>query len=336
MESRLDRLPCGYIVVNNHYLIVDVNETFLHWTLYSKSELVGQHIEILFQSSNKLIFHSYFYPNMMLYKQIDELFIHISGKDGHSIPCLVNAKELQIEQENYVDLVLMPMKKRIKYEHEVRQTKSLLERAYEEKEKAYKHLQHIYEKIELKQAQLVEMNKQLTTISNTDNLTGIANRRYFQQQLTKRTEQFHIQGIAFSLLLLDIDNFKQVNDKFGHPVGDLVLAQLGLILKELAREQDTVARFGGEEFVMLLGSTNEAEVLKIADQLKETVEQTIWPTVGHVTVSIGCTTFKASDTESSVFEHADEALYESKRNGRNCITQYEAMRISNSKESFST
>lgn len=147
---------------------------------------------------------------------------------------------------------------------------------YEEKEKAYKHLQHIYEKIELKQAQLVEMNKQLTKISNTDNLTGIANRRYFQQQLTKRTEQFHIQGIAFSLLLLDIDNFKQVNDKFGHPVGDLVLAQLGLILKELAREQDTVARFGGEEFVMLLGSTNEAEVLKIADQLKETVEQTIW------------------------------------------------------------
>lgn len=336
MESRLDQLPCGYVVVNHHYLIEDVNETFLQWTHYSKSELLGQHIEILFQSSNKLIFHSYFYPNMTLYKQIDELFIHVSGKDGHSIPCLVNAKEQQIEQEKYVDLVLLPMKKRIKYEQEVRQTKNLLERAYEEKEKAYKHLQHIYEKIELKQGQLVEMNKQLTKISNTDNLTGIANRRYFQQQLTKCAEQFHIQGIAFSLLLLDIDNFKQVNDKYGHPVGDLVLAQLALILKKISREQDTVARFGGEEFVMLLGLTNEAEALKIAQQLNETVEQTIWPTVGRMTVSIGCSTFKARDTESSIFEHADEALYESKRNGRNRTTQYEAIKRSNSKESFST
>ncbi len=326
MEQRLANIPCGYIAVNEQYRIVEVNETFLQWTDYSKQALMNQHIEKLFTSSNKLIFHSYFYPNMLHYKHVDELFIHVRGENGETIPCLVNAIEQDIEGTTYIDMVFMPMKKRIDYEREVRQTKLLLEQAYAKKEVAYEQLQHIYEKIELKQAQLVEMNKQLVEISNTDNLTGIANRRYFQGQLTRHVESFRNQGQAFSLLIIDIDYFKHVNDTYGHPVGDLVLAQLGLILKTLAREQDTVARFGGEEFVLLLGETDEMDAIEIAQQLNKTVEETIWPTIGRLTVSIGCTTFKADDTEGSVFEHADEALYESKRNGRNRTTQYEAMR----------
>ncbi|MER1956371.1 MAG: sensor domain-containing diguanylate cyclase [Solibacillus sp.] len=326
MEHRLANIPCGYIALNDQFRIVEVNETFLQWTSYAKQVLMNQHIEKLFTSSNKLIFHSYFYPNMLLYKHVDELFIHVRGEDGKTIPCLVNAIEQEIEGETYIDMVLMPMKKRIDYEKEVRKTKQLLEQAYSQKTVAYEHLQYIYEKIELKQAQLVEINKQLVEISNTDNLTGIANRRYFQEQLTQLVSNFHEQGQAFSLLVIDIDYFKQVNDTHGHPVGDLVLAQLGLILKMTAREQDTVARFGGEEFVLLLGETAEVDALEIAQQLNKVVEETIWPTIGRLTVSIGCTTYKAEDTEGSVFEHADEALYASKRNGRNCTTQYEAMR----------
>lgn len=326
MEQRLANIPCGYIAMNEQYRIVEVNDTFLQWTNYGKQALMNQHIEKLFTSSNKLIFHSYFYPNMLRNKHVDELFIHVRSEDGKTIPCLVNAIEQEIAGETYIDMVFMPMKKRIDYEKEVRQTKLLLEQAYSQKTIAYEHLQYIYEKIELKQAQLIEMNKQLVEISNTDNLTGIANRRYFQQQLTRHVANFHDQGQAFSLLVIDIDYFKQVNDTHGHPVGDLVLAQLGLILKMTAREQDTVARFGGEEFALLLGDTGEMEALEIAQQFNKTVEETIWPTIGHLTVSIGCTTFKAEDTAGSVFEHADEALYESKRNGRNRTTQYEAMR----------
>ena len=326
MEQRLANIPCGYIALNEQHRIVEVNETFLQWTNYAKQALLNQHIEKLFTSSNKLIFHSYFYPNMLLYKHVDELFIHVRGEDGNTIPCLVNAIEQEIEGKTYIDVVLMPMKKRIDYEKEVRQTKLSLEQAYSQKTLAFEHLQYIYEKIELKQAQLVEMNKQLVELSNTDNLTGIANRRYFQQQLTRHVGNFHEHGQAFSLLVIDIDYFKQVNDTHGHPVGDLVLAQLGLLLKMTAREQDTVARFGGEEFVLLLGETAEIDARGIAQQFNKVVEETIWPTIGHLTVSIGCTTFKADDTESSVFEHADEALYESKRNGRNRTTQYEEMR----------
>lgn len=326
MENRLTQIPCGYLVISEHYMIVDVNDTFLDWTHFDKKELLGQHIEKLFTASNKLIFHSYFYPSMTLYQRVDELFIHVKGRDGETIPCLVNAKSMDIEQEKFIDLILMPMKKRIDYEKEVRHTKQLLEQAYAEKERAYEDLQHIYKKIELKQEQLVEMNRQLVEMSNTDKLTGIANRRFFQEQLSQQIRLYHEQAQSFSLLVLDIDHFKQVNDTYGHAIGDLVLVQLALILKSTAREHDTVARFGGEEFVMLLAKTDALEALEIAQQLNGIVEETIWPTIGRMTVSIGCTTFTVSDNETTVFEHADAALYESKRNGRNRTTQYEAMR----------
>ncbi|MER2028901.1 MAG: sensor domain-containing diguanylate cyclase [Solibacillus sp.] len=326
MDRRLAQLPCGYINTNEQYTIIDVNETFLQWTNYRLEELYGQHLEKLFSSSSKLIFHSYFYPNMAMYQFVDELFINIQNAAGQTMPCLVNAKQVNMEGENFVDIVMMPMNKRIEYEREVRQAKLLLEEAYNEKTIAHEHLQQINKKIEEKQQQLIQMNEELQYISNTDNLTGIGNRRFFHQKLQIHIEQFNKHGIPFSLLVMDIDHFKQVNDIYGHAIGDLVLAQLGVLLKTAARDQDIPARFGGEEFILLLGQTDEEKAFEIAQQLIKQFEKTIWPSVGRLTVSIGSTTFKKGDTESSVFEHADDALYESKRNGRNQATQYEAMK----------
>lgn len=326
MDRRLAQLPCGYIITNEQCTIIDVNETFLQWTNYRLDELYGQHLEKLFSSSSKLIFHSYFYPNMAMYQFVDELFINIQNAAGQTMPCLVNAKQVNKEGGNFVDIVMMPMKKRIEYEREVRQAKLLLEEAYNEKTIAHEHLQRINKKIEEKQQQLIQINEELQHISNTDNLTGIGNRRFFQQKLLINIDQFEKHRIPFSLLVMDIDHFKQVNDKYGHAIGDLVLAQLGVLLKTAARDQDIPARFGGEEFILLLGQTDEEKAFEIAQQLIKQFEKTIWPSVGRLTVSIGCTTFKKGDTESSVFEHADDALYESKRNGRNQATQYEAMK----------
>lgn len=326
MDTRLNQIPCGYITTNDQYTIVDVNETFLNWTNYKKEDVMGQHVEKLFSSSNKLIFHSYFYPNMAMYKRVEELFIHVQNAEGQTIPFLVNAKQIQSEEQTFVDIVLMPMKKRIDYEREVRQAKLVLEDAYQEKTIAYEHLHRINEKIEAKQQQLIAMNEELKQISNTDNLTGIGNRHYFQNKLRQYIEKFQQDSTPFSLLVVDIDHFKKVNDTFGHAIGDLVLAQLGLILKMSAREQDVPARFGGEEFILLLGETAEEEAFQIAQTLNKKLEQTIWPSIGRLTVSVGCATFKENDTESSIFEHADEALYESKRTGRNRATQYEAMK----------
>lgn len=322
MDSRLSQLPCGYMETDLHYVITDVNKTFLNWTNYKREDLIGKHIEKLFSSSSKLIFHSYLYPNMSMYHFVDELFIHVQNSEGQTIPCLVNAKEVQFNDAASVSIVFMPMKKRINHEREVRQAKLMLEEAYKEKTIAYEHLHRINKEIENKQEQLLCMNEELREISNTDSLTGIANRRFFQQQLTQYVEKYHQNGIPFSLLILDIDHFKQVNDNHGHAVGDLVLAQLGLILSTVARENDTAARFGGEEFVLLLGETAEEEAFQLAQNLNKKLEQTIWPTIGRLTVSIGCTTFQENDTENSIFEHADEALYEAKRNGRNCTIQY--------------
>ena len=323
MDSRLSQLPCGYIETDMQYTIVNVNETFLVWTNFKREDLIGKHIEKVFSSSSKLIFHSYLYPNMSIYHFVDELFIHVQNAERQTIPCLVNVKQLQSEEEVFVSFVFMSMKKRIDYEREVRHAKKLLEEAYKEKTIAFEDLHRINKEIEKKQEQLISLNEELKEISNTDNLTGIANRRWFEQQLTQHAKNYNQEGVPFSLLVLDIDHFKQVNDTYGHAVGDLVLAQLALILDTASRENDLAARFGGEEFVLLLGQTAEQEALQFAQKLNKKIEQSIWPTIGRLTVSIGCATFKEGDTEKSIFEHADLALYDSKRNGRNRTTQYE-------------
>lgn len=323
MDRRLAQLPCGILSLNTNYEILEVNETFLEWTKYQNEQLIGMPIEKLFPAGNKLIFHSYVYPNMSMHKHVEELFIHIYTATQEKMPFLLNAKEVQFDGETMVDIVLMPMKKRIDYEHEIRNTKLLLEKAYVEKNKAFDHLHHIYEQIEQKQLELIQINSQLVEISNTDKLTGIANRRSFQQQLETHIGQFHDEGLPFSLLIIDIDYFKKVNDTYGHQVGDMILAQLAMILQQEARATDTVARFGGEEFTILLGQTKAAEAMAVAQKLIEQVESAHWPTIGRLTISIGCATFKESDTESTLLQHADEALYESKHNGRNQATQYE-------------
>lgn len=322
MDSRINFMPCGFISLNLEYQILEVNDTFLKWTQYNSDELKGKHIEDLLPPGNKLIFHSYFYPCMTMHEQVDELYIHFFNKDGESIPFIMNAKRYEGNGKYFIDITLVQMKKRIDYERELRHTKVLLEDAYAEKNRAFEQLQQIYNEIEKKQFQLLAIHNELVEISNTDKLTGIANRRFFQMQLEAHMEQYKLKEIPFSLLIIDIDHFKQVNDTYGHHVGDIVLTHLAIILKEYARPTDTVARFGGEEFTILLGNTNEKKALRIAQQYNELIAQYNWPTINHLTVSIGCATFNDLENEETILQHADEALYQSKRNGRNQATLY--------------
>lgn len=323
MEQRLTSIPCGFLSLNCDYIIEEVNNTFLEWTNFKREQLLGQHIENLLPTGNKLIFHSYFYPLMSEYGQIEELFIHLYNEAQEKIPFIMNAKVNEMNGGYYIDIILMQMKKRIDYEREVRNTKMLLEKAYVEKEKAYDHLQHIYCEIEQKQLELLEINNELVQISNSDKLTGIANRRYFQNQLAVSIKRYQDEQIPFSLLIIDIDYFKQVNDTYGHLVGDEVLVKLATILKDNARPEDTVARFGGEEFTIILDNTNPERALEIATNFNKQVEISIWPTIGQLTISIGCAIYQPNDTEDTLLQHADEALYYSKRNGRNQVTLYD-------------
>lgn len=157
----------------------------------------------------------------------------------------------------------------------------------------------------------------LTDQNQTDALTGLMNRRMFDNVI----EDWVNHQIPFSVIMLDIDNFKLVNDTYGHLVGDDVLKYLASILNEGCRQEDFCFRYGGEEFVILLKNKNLEQAITMAERLKEKITNTISPTGKVITLSIGVTKRNVTDEYSNdIIERADQALYYSKMNGRNMIT----------------
>ena len=322
MDERLREAPCGFISINHNGYITEINQTFLDWMGYVEEELIGKHLEWLLPISNKLIFHSYFYPSINLYSHVEELFISLKNCSGAAIPFLMNARQYEKEGIERIDCILVQMKKRIDYELELRSTKRKMEEAYLEKNEALAKLEQIYKEIEKKQAELIVINSDLVEISYTDKLTGIKNRRFFQEKLEEHIHLYHNEGRPFSLLIIDIDYFKKVNDTYGHQIGDIVLTKLASILQNFVCPEDIAARFGGEEFTIILSNTSAAEAKQIAEQLNRVVEEAEWEEIGSLTISIGIATFTEQDTEASIILNADQALYASKQNGRNRATHF--------------
>ena len=175
--------------------------------------------------------------------------------------------------------------------------------------------------------ELIVFNKQLETLSMQDGLTGIANRRLFSQTLQAIWGRAQRQRQPISLIVLDIDQFKQYNDHYGHMEGDECLIRIAQALNDIPmRATDLFARYGGEEFVLLLPETGREAAAKIAEKCRKAVFDLNIPHQASsvsdvVTISAGVNTVEpAPDIDpSSLFADADKMLYQAKKNGRNCI-----------------
>lgn len=167
----------------------------------------------------------------------------------------------------------------------------------------------------------------LTERVQRDGMTGLYNHQHMQQLLAWELARNHRYGTAFSVLMLDLDHFKQINDRHGHPVGDQVLKSVARSLQEVARSSDRVARYGGEEFMLISSETDPRGALHLAERLREEIGRLVHPAGDqHITVtaSIGLVSvrqqFKAPAPEE-LLELADRALYQAKQQGRNRISQ---------------
>lgn len=171
---------------------------------------------------------------------------------------------------------------------------------------------------------LAAANKQLELLATTDPLTGVNNRRWFDEKLAECVRMGQRTGHGFSLLLLDADHFKKVNDNHGHPVGDAVLQQIARVIKGNIRTTDFVARYGGEEFAVILpNSPNAIAVSTVAEKIRNAIETAIFPDVGHMTMSIGSSAWQPNETNATaVIQRTDEALYTAKAAGRNCVVAF--------------
>ncbi len=194
---------------------------------------------------------------------------------------------------------------------EIEAQKSELERLYDE-------LQQTNQELASANRELIAMNALLSQAVVTDSLTGLRNHRAFHESLLSLVQMAERSGQPLSLIMLDIDHFKQFNDRFGHPAGDELLRQVASVLQRSARAYDVVARYGGEEFALLLPNTDLREAVAVAERLRQQIAAIQNPHA-TITASFGVATYRHGQAPATLLYEADAALYRAKRLGRNCV-----------------
>lgn len=163
------------------------------------------------------------------------------------------------------------------------------------------------------------LKAQLRDLATTDFLTGAANRRHFAALLATEVERNGRQPNPLSVILLDVDHFKQVNDTFGHEAGDRILTSVAQLMGRQLRKTDFFARYGGEEFAILLPQTKLEGACALAEKCRHALQECTYADVGQVTASFGVATFDSNETPDQFVKRADLALYEAKSGGRNRV-----------------
>ena len=181
-------------------------------------------------------------------------------------------------------------------------------------------------RVQSRTAELEQLNQRLQQLSEMDQLTGLANRRFLEQRLQQEWARAQRSGDAVAFLLIDVDHFKQVKDRYGHPVGDQCLKQVAQVLRSGLREaSDVAARYGGEEFCLLLPQTDSSGAQVVAERIRQKVEACELDANGipfKVTISVGvCAAIPGvNNTIAQLIKQADDVLYRSKQSGRNRVT----------------
>jgi diguanylate cyclase (GGDEF)-like protein len=179
------------------------------------------------------------------------------------------------------------------------------------------------ELLSLSASQLVQLQQKVERLrseADLDALTGLANRRRFRTALNREVERWRRYSVPCALLLLDVDHMKGINDRFGHPTGDLVIRHISSVLTEVSRNNDTAARLGGEEFALLLANIGTEKAAAAAERLRVALASHQLEKVGFITVSIGVASCPANaNSDRSLYAASDGALYVAKNGGRNKV-----------------
>jgi len=180
-------------------------------------------------------------------------------------------------------------------------------------------MQQTLDRLQQANLELRRAVSELEQAAGTDKLTGAWNRRRLEECVRREMDRLNRYGQPLSLLLVDIDHFKTINDEYGHAAGDQALQTVTALLHGKLRGTDALARWGGEEFVVVCPNTLRSTAALLAERLRRLIASTHFPEVGTVTVSIGAAECSPGDTWDQWFQRADEALYQAKRGGRNQV-----------------
>lgn len=186
-----------------------------------------------------------------------------------------------------------------------------------------RQLEEAKAKLQAQQEHLIDANSRLEALASLDSLTGLKNRRAFEERLQEEISRARRSKECFALLLLDIDHFKNFNDSFGHPRGDDVLKSVSRVLSRSVRDADFISRYGGEEFAIILPDTDRDAAKVMGERLRLAIEENAWD-ARPITVSVGAAAWLDGASAESLIDQADRALYRSKQAGRNIVTLADA------------
>lgn len=315
----LNNLPCGIVIINNKSIISDVNDVFCKWTGCDKTNLINKPLIELLNKASKILYLGHILPKLQNVGKVEEKYITLRTASEGFLPVLLNAEKGFFGDDIYFVIVVVRMLRRNLIEEQLILERQLAEKEKSEKEKINDKLRKYQKDLIEKQQELLKLNESLENISLTDPLTGLSNRRLYDREFDSCLKNFVNSSEFFTLILIDIDLFKAINDAHGHEMGDFVLKEVSFQLSQNLRKGDTLARIGGEEFALLLPCTSAAQGKEVAERYRKTIESSLGVPF-KVTASFGVSEAKVGDTKTTLYNRVDSALYASKLNGRNCVT----------------
>ena len=281
----LDSFPSGALVTDASRVITYVNSYFTSELLWQPDELIGKNADGLFTQSSRIFFQSYLVPMLLHEKICQEMQLIIFNAEGKRIPVTVNASA---GDDGCIYWSFFNSSKRDKLYDELIKTRETLQ----------------------------DQAKKLKSLASTDDLTQLLNRREMKHRSAILLEKSARSAQSVGLLMLDIDYFKKINDRFGHLEGDRVLKEFGQLLKVFGRQTDLISRFGGEEFLILIQNTNRKDMLTLCERLHKLVAKIVIGDNG-LTISIGASLSEEKISFIDLFFQADNAVYKAKDRGRN-------------------
>lgn len=291
MDSFLDSFYSGHLVVNPKRCIIYSNQHILHLLGWQKEEVSSMRLSNMFTKASNIFIESYVYPLLINEFCAEEVQLSMITSTGKKVPVVAS---IRLDEEHTTYWSFFECANRDKLYQELIETKELLEK----------------------------QSQELLKLATIDPLTGLLNRRELDNRAGRTLSQAKRNKSSVAVMIIDIDFFKNINDTHGHAFGDAVLQHLGKILLQSHREHDIVARFGGEEFVLVLPDIDDANALSVAEKIRVDIETAKINGI-NITVSIGVSINKNDKNDFDVlFKEADSALYKAKKNGRNRAILY--------------
>jgi diguanylate cyclase (GGDEF)-like protein/PAS domain S-box-containing protein len=317
--SILEAIQDPFVILSQKGEFIKVNPKGLEILGYSWEKLQKMaFIDVVAQEDHSNILHEC--EEMAMGRDI-RLKTLIVSQQGERIP----VELVGISREKVYLITLRDLREQLKNEETWERSKKELVEKIRERDEYARDLQAMRDLYKEKLKEIDKMKEEALILSYTDDVTGMYNHRFFIHQLTMEVDRQKRYPSPLSLLMIDIDYFKNYNDANGHLAGDQVLKAISLIIQHAVRQTDIVARYGGEEFCAILINTNKEGAIVIAERVRRNVAETSFPNEkvqpnGDLTVSVGVATFSSTiSTVTDLIREADNALYRAKRAGRNRV-----------------